>query len=109
MSTKKFWQGMFIGALVGGAISLFDRTTREAVKEASKQTMSKTVHYIKHPNEAVETVKTKTEQIRQSLEEISDDVSFIVGKVGELKEMTPQVTNLVTETKDTFTKKGEKE
>ena len=33
MSSSKFWKGVFLGAIAGGALSLFDRTTRTSVIE----------------------------------------------------------------------------
>ena len=44
-------------------------------------------------------------RIRNTIEEVGEEVSFIAEKIDELKEATPQVSHFVKETKDTFTEK----
>lgn len=104
MSTKKFWQGVLLGALAGGAMSLLDRETRKSVVEGCKKTTSDISYYMKHPNEVVEQVKEASSQLRNTIEQVSDDVSFIAEKVEELREVTPAVTGIVKDTKEAFTK-----
>lgn len=101
-STKKFWKGMFLGAAIGAAISLFDRETRKSVIESCKKGTKEVSYYVLHPNEMAEKVKDKTEQLRASVEQISEDISYITGKVEELKETAPAVADIVKETKEAF-------
>ena len=44
-------------------------------------------------------------RIRNTIEEVGEEVSFIAEKIDELKEATPQVSHFVKETKDSFIEK----
>lgn len=102
MSSSKFWKGVIIGAVAGGVISLFDRTTRSSVMESCQKAAGKVTHYVKHPQEAVEYVKESTGKIRSTIEGVGEEVSFIAEKIEELREITPQVVDVVLDTKEAF-------
>jgi gas vesicle protein len=104
---KKFWKGMLWGALAGGAISLLDKETRAAMKENGQKCAKSVSHLIKNPGEFTDQVKETAMKWKTTVEEIGEDISFIASKVEELKETTPQVTRMLKETKDTFTKTNE--
>lgn len=78
--SNKFWKGMLVGALAGGAITLFDRDTRIAMKENCQ----KAAKVIKNPKETASKIWTTVEQI-------SEDIAYITDKVEELRDATPQV------------------
>jgi gas vesicle protein len=101
---KKFWKGMLWGALAGGAISLLDKETRAAMKENCQKCAKSASHLIKNPGEFTDQVKETANKLKTTVEEIGEDISFIASKVEELRETTPQVTRMLKETKDTFTK-----
>jgi gas vesicle protein len=101
---KKFWKGMLWGALAGGAITLLDKDTRDAMKENCQKATKSVSHLIKNPGEFTNQVKETAIKLKTTVEEIGEDISFIASKVEELKETTPQVTKMLKETKDTFTK-----
>ncbi|WHY78737.1 YtxH domain-containing protein [Neobacillus sp. WH10] len=100
---NQFWKGMLIGAIAGGAISLLDKQTREAMKENVQKTSSKAAYIVRNPREISEKVKGTAAKIKSTYEQVSEDISFITDKVEELKELTPQVTDILKETKDSFT------
>lgn len=100
MSSRKFWKGILLGAIAGGAISLLDRETRQTVLANCQETGSKVAHYVKHPQEAVRCVKDSTRRIRTTIEDMSEEISFIAEKVEELREITPQVTDIIKDTKE---------
>lgn len=102
MSSSKFWKGVILGAIAGGALSLFDRKTRMSVKENIQCTSEKLAYFAKHPQETIDTVKETSRRIRSTVEEVGAEVSFIAEKIDELKELTPQVADLVKDTKDAF-------
>lgn len=101
-STKRFWKGILLGAIAGGAVTLLDNETRKSVLERCKKNVEEVSFYIKHPDEAVDQVKEKTQKLRSAVEQVSEDVSFIADKVEELKEVTPAIAGMVKETKDAF-------
>ncbi|TKC16267.1 YtxH domain-containing protein [Robertmurraya kyonggiensis] len=102
MSTNKFWKGILLGALAGGAISLLDRQTRTSVVESCKKGTKEVSHYISHPTEMAEKIKVKTSKLRSTVEQVSEDVSFIAEKVEELRDVTPTVVGIVKDTKEAF-------
>lgn len=102
---NKLVEGIVIGAIIGGAVSLFDKETRSSVIQGSKKLKDKTTTLIKHPELVTDTVKEKYETIRTTIEQVSEDVSFVAGKVEKLKETTPQVMEIVNDTKEAFVEK----
>ena len=100
---KKFWKGMFFGALAGGAISLLDKETRTAMKVNCQKASKSVSHLIKNPGEFTDQVKETAIKWKTTVEEIGEDISFIASKVEELRETTPQITRMLKETKETFT------
>ncbi|MED3979567.1 YtxH domain-containing protein [Priestia megaterium] len=102
---NKLVEGIVIGAIIGGAVSLFDKETRTSVIQGSKKLKDKTTTLIQHPELVTDTVKEKYETIRTTIEQVSEDVSFVAGKVEKLKETTPQVMEIVNDTKEAFVEK----
>jgi gas vesicle protein len=102
MSNTKFWKGVLLGAIAGGALSLLDRTTRYTVIGNCQRTTDKIKYYAKHPQEAVDCVKESTRKIRSTMEEVGEEVAFITEKIEELKEITPQAIHLIKDTKEAF-------
>ncbi|MCP1156952.1 YtxH domain-containing protein [Bacillus infantis] len=108
MGKTKLLQGMLLGAIAGGALSLFDKETRRAVLETSRKTAGSAAYYIKNPSKAVESVKQTAGSIRTTIEQVTEDVAFITEKVEELREVTPQVVDIVQETRSAFSKESKK-
>ncbi|MDM5296436.1 YtxH domain-containing protein [Peribacillus simplex] len=99
---SKFMQAVFIGALVGAAVSLFDKNTRYSVLENSKSCLSNMKELVKNPNGVLSQVRETSSKVRSTVEKISDDVSFISQKVEEMKDIPSQVAQVVIETKEVF-------
>jgi methyl-accepting chemotaxis protein len=108
MGKTKLLQGMLLGALAGGALSLFDKETRRTVLETSRKTAGSAAYYIKNPSKAAESVKQTASSIRTTIEQVTEDVTFITEKVEELREVTPQVMDIVQETRSAFSKENKK-
>lgn len=102
MSKSKFGKFMLLGAVTGAAISLFDRATREHVKATSKKTIDEVRFYSKHPEVLKGKFQEKTHQLQSIYEQIAGDASYIKNQVDELRLLTPQVKELVVNTKDAF-------
>ena len=103
---NRLMQGILIGALAGAAVSLLNRDTRETVLDSSKSCMAKSKSIFSNPEKVIDNLKDKSSQLRTSIESISEDVSFISGKVQELKEIPPQVASVVKETKEALAEDG---
>lgn len=102
----KFWRGMVVGALVGGAVSLLNKQTRQSVFEQVKTSKDKVVDTIKNSGEVLEGIKDKTTAFVATAKEMGEDFRYITEKAEELAEMTPQVKKLIQDTKDVFQKEG---
>ncbi|CRK81906.1 YtxH domain-containing protein [Neobacillus massiliamazoniensis] len=102
-----FWRGMLLGAIAGGALSLLDKGTRQAMKTNVCKASSKISYIVKNPGDVTKKVKETAENFKATFEQISEDISFMTEKVDELRDLTPQVTDILKETKDTFTKNEE--
>lgn len=86
---SKFWKGILWGALAGGAVSLLDRETRQAVKESCQKTSKNISYIIKNPDEIASQVKETATKLRTTIEEVNDDLFYIVDKVGEWGKASP--------------------
>lgn len=101
-NTKNFWKSVFVGAIVGGAISLVNGETRKAVVHNIQKGYKELTYCLKHPNETLEQIKESSQQIRSTVQQVGDDITFIKEKVNELQEVTPSVVNIIKETKEAF-------
>lgn len=104
MSSKRFWMGIVLGALAGGAVSLLEKSTRDAVKEDFSKVSSGVAYAVKNPAEFIEDIKDVANKVRSTVEQVTEDVAFITEKVEEIRDVPPQVTELVKGTKETLRK-----
>lgn len=100
----KFWRGIVLGALVGGAISLLDKQTRQSVVGQVKDSKDKFVDTVKNSGAIFEEIKDKTTALTTTVKEMSEDFRYITDKVEDLKELNPQVKELIQNTKEVFRK-----
>lgn len=100
MSGSKFGKFIVLGAVTGAVVSLFDRQTREQVMETSKKTIDGVRYYSKHPEVIKEKIQEKSNQVQSIYQQVTGDASYIKKQVEELRILTPQVKNLVVNTKD---------
>lgn len=106
---NQLWKGMLVGAVAGGLLSLLDKDTREIVKENLQSAAKKTAYIVRNPGEITRKIKDSAERLMETVDQVSEDISFITEKVDELKELTPQVTGILKETKEAFSKTDEDE
>ncbi|KMY48611.1 hypothetical protein [Peribacillus loiseleuriae] len=98
-----FLKSILIGAAAGAVISLLDKTTRSSVISSGKGCIQEMKSFVKDPSLSLTKVCDTTEQIRMTIEQITEDAVFISQKVEELKEIPPQLAHAVIETKDAIT------
>ncbi|MCH1624246.1 YtxH domain-containing protein [Fredinandcohnia quinoae] len=104
---NKMVESMLIGAVIGAAVSLFDKETRETFVHNSKRVGQKTVDVLKHPGVYTNRLKEQFNTIRTTVEQVTEDVRFVTGKVNELTETTPQIIDILKDTKDALSHKSE--
>ncbi|RBP06132.1 hypothetical protein [Rossellomorea aquimaris] len=102
MGSNKFFKGVLLGAVAGGLLSLLDKTTRQEMGTSLKNSGNYLSTYSKNPQRLVESSKEVYEKLRTTADQVSRDIHFISEKVDEIKGMTPQVKEIIEETKETF-------
>ncbi|GLY11539.1 YtxH domain-containing protein [Bacillus badius] len=98
MGKGKFFAKAAIGAVIGGAVALMDRQTREEMKEWAVYLFE----MAKNPESLSASSKEIISRAKETAQQISEDVSYIRDKVDNLRGLTPEVKELVDETKSTF-------
>lgn len=91
-------KGLFIGSLIGTAISLLDKQTRQNA-----------VTNLQHAKDTVTDFEQMTtslnltaEKWKKSAMKISEDAVFIKKQLEELKGITPVVASIIHDTKEAF-------
>jgi len=103
MRKNKFGMYIILGSIVGAAVSLFDRGTRDEMKKLTKNVSSEISYYSKNPDVLKIKIKKKNEKLQLMYKQFTDDAYYLKEKVSEIKELSPQVKELVMDTKDAFT------
>ncbi|MEH7226219.1 YtxH domain-containing protein [Bacillus sp. JJ1566] len=104
---NKMVEGMVIGAVLGAAISLFDKETREQFLHTSKRVSRKAADVMKNPQGYTELVKERFNAVRTTVEQVAEDVRIVTSKVNEIVETTPAIVEAVKETKDAISNNSE--
>ncbi|TQR15275.1 YtxH domain-containing protein [Psychrobacillus soli] len=102
MGESKFIKGVVCGALIGGALTMLDNKTRNAVLYKSKSIGRQIKYYSTNRQELITTIEDQFTKWKSFYEQINSDATYISQKVNEVKEMTPQVKTLLTDTKEAF-------
>ncbi|MFJ7973342.1 YtxH domain-containing protein [Psychrobacillus sp. NPDC096389] len=107
MSESKFVKGVVCGALIGGALTMLDEKTRNAVIQKSNSIGRQIKYYSTNRQELKMTLEDQLTKWKSFYEQINSDATYISQKVNEVKEMTPQVKTLLTDTKEAFAQSKE--
>lgn len=102
MNGSNLGKFIILGALVGAITSMIDRNTREQVTKRSKKLASDMKFYTKNPEVFKLKLQEKSEKYQTLYEQLAGDASYIKSRVEELKVLTPQVKELVNDTKVAF-------
>ncbi|WP_019414561.1 YtxH domain-containing protein [Paenisporosarcina sp. TG20] len=102
MTESKLIKGIFIGAIAGAGISMFDRATREDLKYKMRIMSYDAKYYLKNRDDLKLKLQEKADKLQSVYNQLSQDKQYLTGKVEEFKALTPQVKTLVLDTKDAF-------
>lgn len=103
MSENKLVKGIIYGAIVGGTLTLLDKKTRDSVLNKTRYVRNEIRYYSNNRAELKNTVDSQITKWTSVYNQFAADATYLSQKVGEVKEMTPQVKTLITDTKDAFT------
>ena len=101
---NKMVEGMLIGAVIGAAVSLFDKETRDIAIRNGKVLTSKTIDIIKNPEVVTGKIRDNIRMVRTTIDEVTEDIQFLATKVHELNEKTPEMIEMINDTKEAFSK-----
>ncbi|WP_391117319.1 YtxH domain-containing protein [Psychrobacillus sp. L3] len=107
MSETKLVKGIVYGALIGGALTMLDRTTRNGVAKKSRYLGRQIQYYSKNRQELITTIEEQLTKWKSFYDQFASDATYISQKVNEVKEITPQVKTLLSDTKEVFTQSKE--
>ena len=102
MGNSKFGKFIILGAILGGAVSMFDRSTRHQVMRKSNAMIEQVGYYSKNPDVLKHKLQQQKDKYLSIYEQFSGDAAYIKNQVEELKTLTPQVKELVVGTKEAF-------
>lgn len=88
MGKGLLYKGMVVGAVVGGAITLLDRSTRKEVIIGLNKTKNKTFYYMNHPSVYMGHVRKQCESATNSILDGMNTTIKLINKVQETLEET---------------------
>lgn len=91
-----------IGAVVGAAISMFDRQTREHTVETSKKVKETVSYYAANTDELQQLIEDKVGQAQSFYSAASENVQSLMVQAGDAKTLPATIQSMVMETKDAF-------
>lgn len=102
MSQSKFSKGILFGAMAGALVSLLDRQTRDVMKTRARSASERARFYSDNREVLKHDLETKINHYKSLYEKLSNDAQYLTSQVNEVKQIAPQVTTLLSETKDAF-------
>ncbi|KOS60047.1 YtxH domain-containing protein [Lysinibacillus agricola] len=102
MGQSKLLASIVVGATVGAALSMFDRTTREKTIATTKKMKEAISFYASNREELQVLVEEKVLATKVLCESVTENVNTIVEKVDEFKELPSTIEGMINDTKSAF-------
>lgn len=102
MGRSKLLASIVVGATVGAALSMFDRTTREKTIASTKKMKEAISYYSTNREELQVLVEEKVLATKVLCESVSENVNSIIDKVDEFKELPSTIEGMINDTKSAF-------
>jgi gas vesicle protein len=106
MGQSKLWNGILLGAVIGGVVALVDKDTRALVVEKTRSSGEKCQGYVKHPSEAIHSLRVSYESFSSQLNKGVEDLlellqkaESMLNKVGEINQEVKQQLEAVDDSK----------
>ncbi|MEB2281231.1 YtxH domain-containing protein [Lysinibacillus xylanilyticus] len=102
MGRSKLLASIVVGATVGAALSMLDRTTREKTIASTKKMKEAISYYATNREELQVLVEEKVLATKVLCESVSENVNSIIDKVDEFKELPSTIEGMINDTKSAF-------
>lgn len=103
MGQSKLLISVVTGAVVGAALSMLDRTTREKTIATTQKMKEAISYYAANRDELQVLVEEKVLAAKVLCESVSENVNTIAEKVDEFKELPSTIQEMINDTKSAFT------
>ena len=102
MGRSKLLASIVVGATVGAAISMLDRTTREKTIASTKRISETVSYYAANREELQELIQEKVIATQSLYESASKNVNMLIEKADGFKELPSTIQEMVSDTKTAF-------
>ncbi|MDM5250333.1 MULTISPECIES: YtxH domain-containing protein [unclassified Lysinibacillus] len=102
MGRSKLLASIVVGATVGAALSMLDRTTREKTIATTKKMKEGISYYVANREELQVLVEEKVLAAKVLCESVSENVNTVAEKVEEFKELPSTIEGMINDTKSAF-------
>ncbi|KOS71545.1 hypothetical protein AEA09_00615 [Lysinibacillus contaminans] len=102
MGQSKLLASIVVGAAVGAALSMLDRTTREKTIASTKRISETVSYYAANREELQELIQEKVTAAQSFYESASENVNMLVEKADEFKEFPSTIQDMISDTKSAF-------
>ncbi|EON74480.1 hypothetical protein [Lysinibacillus sphaericus] len=102
MGQSKLLASIIIGATVGAALSMLDRTTREKTVATTKKATAAVSYYAANRGELQDLIEEKVLAAQVLCESVTDNVNMVAEKVDEFKELPSTIQGMISDTKSAF-------
>lgn len=102
MGKSKLLASIVVGATVGAALSMFDRTTREKTIVSTKRMKETVSYYANNRDELLSLIEEKVSATQALCESASQNVNLIAEKIDEFKELPSTIQDMISDTKSAF-------
>ncbi|ATP41869.1 hypothetical protein CSE16_18595 [Solibacillus sp. R5-41] len=111
MGKSKLLPFVVVGALVGAAISMLDKGTRQHTVETSKKVKDTVTYYAENREELMGLVESKVQQAQTLYSSVNNNVQTLLQgqDPNELKTLPSTIQSLVSETIQAFSKKDDQQ
>ena len=104
MAKSKLLPYIAIGAVVGAAISMLDKTTREHTISTVKNATSTVKYYSQNRGELENLIASKMEQVQALYANNQETINSLLAATQESKALPETLLGMINETKETFSK-----
>ena len=105
MAKSKLLPFVAIGAIVGAAISMLDKTTREHTVATVKNAKDTVTYYAQNRGELENLIASKVEQVQSLYTNNQEMINSVLSSAQDAKVLPETLIGMINETKEAFSKK----